>query len=61
MLFYKGFGIRFDELAKDYEVLAGNGVSLTERFGNLSYVYDMIDLLIMDYKSEELRLQMYSA
>ncbi len=47
MLYYKGLGIAYDDLAKDYKLLLGEEVELKERFSSLSYVYDFVDSLTL--------------
>lgn len=46
MLYYKGFGVIYDEVAKDYMIKIGPDVAaFEERFSCMSYVYDFIDSL----------------
>ncbi len=45
MLYYKGLGIKYDELSQDFELLFDDKIALVERFSSLSYVYDYIDSL----------------
>lgn len=45
MIYYKGFGVKYDELALDYKILIADKVEVVDRFSSLSYVYDFIDSL----------------
>ncbi len=48
MLYYKNFGIKYDEDAKDYVLFIVPGMLFSERFSSISYAYNYIDLLYMD-------------
>ena len=45
MIYYKGFGVKYDELALDYKIVIAEQVEVVDRFSSLSYVFDWIDSL----------------